>query len=122
MQVKLSDEDRERLGLGDEWLDVTIERLPVREAEAIEDATGLAAIDAVAEMAPKFVPLSDGKFKARFTARGLRLRVWLGLHRAGKAVPFDDLDFDAGAFLGWTEVETPEGKGEGSQSAEPATP
>lgn len=120
MKLKLTDADRERLG-APEWLDVSIDVLPVREAEAIEDATGLAYADALDLFAPLQKRVDETTLRIAYKPKGIRLLVWLGLHRAGIDVAFDELDFDYRQFAGWRLVEEP-GKDEGSPSDEPPTP
>lgn len=124
MKIRLSDADRERIG-GPEWLDCSLDLLPVREAEAIEDATGIEPLEAIKLMIPAREPhpTDPALIRYRYTPRGMRLRVWLGLHRAGVEVSFDELDFDYSQFAGWRTAQVePEGKDDGSPSDEPSTP
>lgn len=104
MKIRLSDPDRERLGCP-EWLDISYS-LDVREAEALEKAGGDYTL---------------------YTAAGpgaTRTRIWVGLHRAGVTVPFDELHFD---LLGLTVEDVPVGKarsargGSGTRSKSPAS-
>lgn len=111
MKIRLSDEDRERLGCP-EVLDCSTMPFTVTDAEAIEDATGMESLDALKLMNPEREELPDeNKVRLRMKPKGMRLRVWLGLHRAGVVVKFDELTFDFVPFLGSEIVELP-GKGE----------
>src|SRR5258708_1999215 len=67
MRIRLSDEDRERLGC-EEWIDVDLERLSVAEAEQIELAGGDFAL-----------------FRGGRGPRPVQTRVWVGLFRLGIA-------------------------------------
>lgn len=123
MKIRLSDEDRERLGAPEE-LDCSLASLPVREAEALEDATGIEPLDAIRLMSPKSEPhpTDPGLIRIRLTPKGARLLVWLGLHRAGVSVPFDELTFDYLDFAGWSvRASEPAGKAERSPESEPST-
>jgi hypothetical protein len=123
VKLRLTDADRERLG-GPEWLDGAVNPLRVREAEALEDATKLSTAAALEAMEPTLEPMPGGqKIRYHYSARGIRLRVWLGLFRAGVETSYADLDFDAQFLLIHHEAEPPqpEGKDDGSPSAEPST-
>jgi len=76
MRIRLSDEDRERLG-GPEWLEVDTDRFTVGEAQKVEEA-GLPA----------------GAFLGRGFAT-LLTRIWIGLFRAGVTPPASvgDMEF-----------------------------
>jgi hypothetical protein len=79
--IRLGDVDRERYG-GPEWLEVP-DTLPMREAEALEEAGG-AYLD----------------WFRRHTARGFATVVWVGLHRAGVTLKWSELaDLDLGSIL-----------------------
>ncbi len=124
MKFRLSDADCERLGCPAE-LDVSVDVLPVREAEALEDATGIPYADAMDLFSPRLMRVDEQTVRYSWKPKGVRLLVWLGLHRAGVAVPFDELEFDYSRFAGWdtyTRPPEPEGKDEGSPPAEPNTP
>jgi hypothetical protein len=75
MEVRLADADRERLGC-EEWLDLSLDGLPVEIAEAIEEAGGV--------------------WENIYTkgAKGARVRVWIALHQAGITVPWAEFTFD----------------------------
>lgn len=75
MRFKLSAEDRERLG-APEWIEYDHQHLSVRDARVL-DAAG-----------------ADWRAWGGRGLEGLALALWLALHKAGKAVPFDELDFD----------------------------
>lgn len=122
MKIKLSEADCERLGCPGE-LDVSTDVLPVREAEALEEATGLPYADAMDLFIPRQVQVDERTIRYSWKPKGIRLLVWLGLYRAGIHVPFDELTFDFRRFAGWeTYVRPDEGKAEGSPSDEPPTP
>jgi hypothetical protein len=95
--IRLGDVDRERFGCP-EWLDVP-ETLPVRDAEALEEAGG------------KYLD-----WFRRDTAKGFQSLVWLALHRAGITKKLDELaDLDLGAILiQGTETGKASGSGSGT--------
>lgn len=120
MKIRLGDADRERLGCP-EWLDVQWSSISVREAEALELGTGLDYADSLELMQPKIVKLDEDTIRYSFKPKGMRLLVWLGLHRADVEASFADLDFDAAyVFGGWQTVRAP--KADGSPPDEPPTP
>lgn len=122
LKLQLSEEDRERLG-APEWLDCATNPLRVREAEAMEDATSLSTAEALRAMEPQITVLPDAMtLRYHYSAKGLRLRVWLGLYRLGNPPDWATLDFDAGQFLvSHEQAVVPEGKEPGSPTAEPST-
>lgn len=120
MKIRLGDADRERIGCP-EWIDIGLNPLTVREAEALEEAVGAPYADLVDLMEPRQKRVNETTLRLSYNPRGLRLLVWLGLHRAGVAVRFDELDFDCGQFGGWHTYEDP-GKAKGSSDAEPPMP
>lgn len=99
-RIRLSDEDRERIGC-DEWLDLDLAVLPTEEAEVVEEATGQTY----------GVLYDDG-------VKGAKARAWLALHRAGVEVDFATLRFN----LAGTTVQRPEGKDESSSDDATSTP
>lgn len=120
MKAPLSTADQARFG-APEWLDVDIDTVTVRECEAIEEATGLTYEEAVALMLPEVEEHEDRR-TLRFRPKGVRIRVWLGLRRAGIETPYDELDFDYGPWGGLRVfAREPEGKAVGSPPAEPNT-
>jgi hypothetical protein len=123
VKFRLSDADRERLGCPDE-LDVSVDVLPVREAEALEEATGIPYADAMDLFVPRVVRVDDKTLRYSWKPKGVRLLVWLGLYRADITVPFDELTFDYRRFGGWETYTQPEpvGKASGSPDVEPPTP
>lgn len=122
MKIRLSEAERERLS-APEVLDADIQVLPVREAIALEAASGMAWADAEKLMLPAVRNDETGTW-ASYGPAGFKLRVWLGLHRAGVEVEFDALDdVDYSPYSGWFAVATEApGKAEGSPNAEPNTP
>lgn len=98
MKIRLSDEDRERLGAPDE-IDCS-SRLTVLEAEAIEEMLGIDVTSAAELMAPKREDVDEDTVRFRLKPKGVRLMVWLGLYRAGMTVAFDGLTFDYTNFIG----------------------
>lgn len=116
MRIRLSDEDRERLGLEQEWLSISASRLSVTEADALWDA-GYAYDDFLEELQgtpvldgkgkPVMTPvlgddgtpvLEDGKPKKvqqrRRRPRAWKAFVWLATRRVGCDVGFAEFDFD----------------------------
>jgi hypothetical protein len=123
VKIRLSEKDRERYGAPDA-LDCSLEDgLSVRDAIALEKATGRRSVELLAEMLPEVDdhPTDDDKVRFRFRPEGILTLVWLGLHRAGIDVPFADLDFDFTDFIAWRPSERP-GKGPASNTSGPATP
>lgn len=112
--MRLSDKDRERLGAPEE-ID-TSNRITVLEAEAIEELLGIDSTTAIEWMAPHREELPDGTLRFRLKPKGVRLMVWLGLHRAGVQVPFEELTFDYMPFIGWFERQAQQELGK-AQSA-----
>jgi hypothetical protein len=115
-RYKLSDEDRERLGLP-EWIDFDYSKLLMTEAEAlesagyetdqfIEDLAGYEVVDKagnpvmVAVLEEDGSPSLDGDgkpmetVKLRFPIRAHRAAVWIAARRVGCTVSYDDFDFD----------------------------
>lgn len=127
MKIRLSDEERDRYGCPEE-LDCSIDSFPVREAEALEEATGMEPFEALKAMmiVREPHPDDDTKIRWRYTPRGVRLLIWLGLWRAGITVPFDELDFDYARFSGWRvadkEQVAEEGKDDSSREDGASTP
>src|SRR5260221_3140558 len=77
MRIRLTDEDRARLGCP-EWLEVNLDHCPIELAEAIE--------------------VAGGEWR-RFRAggpRSIKLWVWVGLRNAGVEVDLAELTFDVG--------------------------
>ena len=110
MEFRFNDEDRERLG-APEVLELTLQKLSVRDAEVVEEHCGMTADEAVEQMRMTREELPDGKARLRFKPRGIRLTVWLALRKAGVDVPFEELEFSYLPFIGALTVE-PEGKAE----------
>lgn len=132
MRIRLAEEDRERLGLGEDWLVFTLDRLMQAEAEALDDAgydpedfiEDLRGYPIMRDGQPVMVPLLDNSGqpavedgapklieKKRRPPRATRAMVWLALRRAGVTVPIVGLDFDRGGIeYAPDEDETPEGK------------
>jgi hypothetical protein len=136
LRFKLSEEDRERLGLP-EWVDFDFDKLLMTEAEALEsagyntdefldDLRGYEVYDKQGN--PVMVPvvdddgpvLEDGKPKMvpkiRFPIRMHKAAVWIGARRVGCTVPYRDFDFDLSGLK--TELEM--GKDPGSGLASPS--
>lgn len=122
MQIRLSDADRERLG-APEFLDGDIKTLPVREAVALEEATGMSWADAEEAMRPRFREDDAGRWVS-WGPTGFQLRIWLGLHRAGIEAEYADLgSIEISHLSGWHPVpKVDPGKGQGSAGDEPSTP
>lgn len=114
-QIRLSDEDREHLGIEQEWIEAfDIERFTMADAELLEAhgydsdefmedlggrpviRDGQPVLEPVLDAAGDPVML-DGKPKLREkVTRPPRLRralVWLAVRKAGSQVPFDGFDF-----------------------------
>lgn len=117
MRYRLSDADRERLGLAEEWVSFDPTQIMMSEAEGLEDAgyevdqflddlQGREVYDR--QNNPVLVPVleEDGsqavdaagepvtQVKRRFVMKALRAAVWIGLRRNGCDVAFDGFDFD----------------------------
>ncbi|MGE5827711.1 MAG: hypothetical protein ACM30G_05015 [Micromonosporaceae bacterium] len=100
MRIRLGDDDRARLGIEVEWLDCDLSRLPMDEAEAFEEASGL-----------EYHNLGG------MSAKAVRAKVWLGLHRAGVEFEWDKLRFDLGA----TQIEARPGKARSGHAGTPTS-
>lgn len=129
MKIQLPGPDRERLG-APEVIDCDLSNgLSVKEAMAVERAIAAIPEDiededlqALRQCSPDDVlrlmipdaqphPSDPNKMRAKFSALGMLLRVWLGLHRAKIHVPLHELDFSSVGLLSWIDVERePEGK------------
>jgi hypothetical protein len=122
LKIRLSEAERERLG-APEVIDADIQTLPVREAIALEEATGVIWADAERLMRPTFRTDDAGEW-ASWSPGGFKLRLWLGLFRAGVEVDYDALDsVDFQPYSGWFPIPVEAlGKAEGSPNAEPNTP
>lgn len=114
MRIRLADEDRERLGLEQEWIEgFSATRFMMADAEALEVGgydpdeflEDLAGRPVVRGGEPVMEPeldgdgsqvLVDGKPKMiqarRVSARTRRAIVWLAVRRAGSTVPFSEFD------------------------------
>jgi hypothetical protein len=127
IEILLSDSDRQRYGLSDEWLTLDPHTLTVREAVALQgigfrspnhwryalgglsfDESGAVVRGADGE------PLKGTNYPAWIAL------VWLMLTRAGQAVKLDDIDFEYDSF-GFREVETDDDSAEGGDSEGKAT-
>lgn len=141
MRIRLADEDRQRLGLDDEWIVFSLDRLMQVEAEALDDAgydpedflEDLRGYPVLRDGQPVMVPLLDDSGepavdddgqpklveKRRRRPRSTRAMVWLALRRAGVTVPLVDLDFDRGGIeYAQDEDGTPEGKDDEAPASE----
>jgi hypothetical protein len=98
VRIRLSDEDRERLG-GPEWLEVDLDHYPVELAETIEAAGG------------------EWREFRNDRPASIRMWVWVGLRNAGITVDLTSLTFD---LIGTRQEVTP-GK-DSSESDGDATP
>lgn len=107
MRIRLSDEDRERLGITEEWLAFQLDRLMMSEAEELdnggydpddlaEDLAGQIVYGADGEPVMIPVPGSDGQLveKRRRPARVWRAVVWIAIRNAGVQVPYVGFDFN----------------------------
>jgi len=124
VRLKLSDEDRERLG-APEWIEYDPTRLMLDEAIAIQDHTGygpdelgdaLRGTPVVRHGEPVMGP--GGRQRMRRDLRAWQSVVWVALHRAGVQVALPDLTFDLiGLDVGGDEEP---GKGDADdQSTQP---
>ena len=110
MKITLSDADRERLG-APETIDCDLRTYRVSEAIAVERATGMEYVDVLKAIEPTITDLPGEPPRRRYalTPQGMKIRVWVGLHRAGVEVDFATLDFeyqDLTAFV-IKEIEEP---------------
>lgn len=135
MRYRLSDEDRERLGLKQEWVEFSADGLMMTEAEELEnagydpedfldDVRGRPVVDA--DGSPVMVPVldddgnpvldADGQpemaQKRRYPLRQARAAAWIALRRAGVKVPYREFDFNITAARVEQDVAPPVGKGE----------
>lgn len=132
MRIRLSDEDRERLGLEQEWVEaVDVARISTVDGELLDDhgypaeifLEELAGTPLVRDGKTVMVPalddddqpvLVDGKPKLRpRMTRPLRVRralVWLALRRAGAQMPFDGFSFSLTGMETDSSGDPPVGK------------
>lgn len=139
MRIRLSDEDRGRLGLKQEWVSFTLDSFMQTEAEALDDA-GYDPDDFVEDLRG-YPVLKDGQqvmvavldsdgqqvvdedtgqpkttAKRRRPPRATRALVWLAYRRAGEDLAYD-FDFDrTGIDYAPDESEENEGKDEAPAS------
>lgn len=114
MRIRLSDEDRERLGVGEEWISFHTDKLMMRDAEALETAgydvdeflEDIRGRPVLRNGEPVMVPdvdeddneILDGNGqptlvpKIRRSTRALRALAWLALRSANVQVPYDEFD------------------------------
>lgn len=117
MRYLLSEEDRQRLGLGDDWIEFDPTRLMMTEAEGLEDAgydtdqfledlQGHEVHDRKGNLV--LVPVMEGDGspsvgedgvpilapKLRYPFKAIRAGVWIAVRRSGCEVAFDEFDFD----------------------------
>lgn len=130
MRFRLTDDDRQRLGVEQEWVEIDLSRLMMLEAEELEEA-GYDADEFLEELRgepvfrrgePVMVDVLDEKDQPvigadgkpeqrpmlRNTTRSIRAAVWIALRRAGTNVPFATFDFD---MTGLRREVTPEPEG-----------
>ena len=130
MRFRLSDRDRERLGIEPEWVELNQgDGLRILEAEELDDA-GYNPDDFIDEVdgTPVFKDgepvmidvlddndepvLEDGqpvRVQQKTTKlRALRAAVWIAVRRCGVKVPFADFDFDVTRLR--ADAPEPEGK------------
>lgn len=116
-KLTLSSADRERLA-APEQLDVTMRPLSVEEAEAIEEATGLAFGEFMALVLPRIDPVPDKPHLQQwhYPPKGVKVLVWIGLRRAGIETEFATLTFDVSGFAGVQSAPEPEPVGKAPRS------
>lgn len=105
MRIRLSDADRERMGIEPEWLDCDTDKMTVVELEHLQLAPAPHGVDPVEAIrlfegwVPKQAdgtPRRDesGRAVVVTNIRGWRIRTWCAVRRAGVTVPYEDFDFD----------------------------
>lgn len=117
MRYLLSEGDRKRLGLSDDWVDFDPSRIMMSEAEGLEDAgyevdqflddlQGREVYDRqnnpvlVAVLEDDGTPAVDDTgapvmhTKRRYVFKAIRAAVWIAVRRTGCTVAFDEFDFD----------------------------
>lgn len=95
MRIRLSDEDRARLGIESEWIEFDLDQLMSDEAEQME-AAGYFLDDFLTELRPA----TDGQ---RRPVRALRTAVWMAARRSGCTVPWAEFNYS----LVGTQFEAP---------------
>lgn len=132
MRIRLADEDRERLGIEQEWIEAfSPTRFMLADAEALEDAgydpdeflEDLGGRPIIRDGEPVMDPeldddgnqvLVDGKPKLverrRIATRTRRALLWLAVRRAGSKVSFADFDIQLNELRYEAEDEAPAGK------------
>jgi hypothetical protein len=139
MRFRLADDDRERLGITQEWIEFDLDTFDVLEAEALEDG-GYDAAQFIEQVlgyertGPDGQPLmvaklddggnevldADGqpelvKATRHYPVRARRALTWLAARRAGCTVPLQD--FTYGILTVQVEAGPDKGKDPGSDEA-----
>jgi hypothetical protein len=107
-RIRLSDEDRARIGLDQEWIEgFDLSTFMVSDAEALEDAgyqpdqflEDLRGVPMVLDGQPVMVDDGEGgqRQRRRIPARALRASMWLCVRRAGLDVPYVGFDYQVNA-------------------------
>lgn len=137
MRIRLSDEDRDRLGIKDEWITFALDRMMIDDAEEMDDAgydpdefaedlTGHVVFrDGQPVMVPEVgvdgQPVLDGDGQPQLTekrkrpARAMRAVVWLAARNVGVDVPYRGFTFNLRGVEYAGDEEEP-GKGEAPPS------
>lgn len=123
MRYRLTDPDRERLGITDEWVEFDLTSLRALEAEALEDngyeadqfiddLIGYEQYDDQGQVITRTVDGDDGEptevALRRRPAKALRAAVWLAARRGGATVALAGFDYDLVGMI--READTGAGK------------
>lgn len=120
-QIRLSDEDRKRIGLEQEWIEgFELSKLMVGDGEALE-AAGYDPDEFLEDLRghPVFragepVMVDDGaggKVQRRQVSyRAARAAMWLAVRQAGLKIPFADFDYQLQGVQYGEATEEPAGK------------
>lgn len=94
MLIRLSDEDRKRYGIEDEWIGFDIFPITVKQAIALQDAGFHEPEELVDAWNAQFSDSDGEKPRVKLDFRVWEARVWLAVTKAGVAVSMADFDFD----------------------------
>jgi len=126
-RVRLSDEDRERIGLEQEWIDwISLDAFMVTDAMALDEAgygadrfaEEIRGIPLYRDGEPVMVEDDDGTKvqQVSIPARAMRAAIWLAARRTGWTGPLSDFDFRINGIT-FQADEEPAGKGPGTKPA-----
>lgn len=139
IRIRLGDDDRERLGITQEWLEFDVKRLMAREAALLHRKSGFDPESLLAGLAGKqkvdrdtgekltreVVDPDTGEVKVEpvivVDMDAVIALGWMAAVRAGFAIPYEKFDFDLFSYAMEDVDDEPEVEAEGEADAR-ATP